>query len=616
MPESLADYDRTWFVSCFRRLLSGWHRVLIETSSSCAVWEPREGIRLENFVSAGGKQCDGVTRMMPALAAWCVQPENPVSIELEDGTAVEPRQILRDAFVHGTDPEHPDYWGEPPSDRGNQRQVESSIVAWSLWLSRGWLIPELNSTEIANIQNWLAACTRYAAFANNWSLFVAVNHAARIALSDSGFAGEIDAVRRQLLVSDAVVMPDGWLWDTLGHGIDYYNFWVYGSHHCYLKAILPEYENPVLERSLERFAERERMLPYMIDACGQNILFGRSLSYRWGWLTGSVAAQFLDRSSLAPGLVRTMLGRNLERWLEIGSLNEQGVLRERLTAAGSDGGRDRYINCGHPYWGMQAFLCMALPSEHPFWSAPPERLPVEVDDFMVACQGPGLVAHGSRATGEVRLFNLRNLDNHRNALYSKLVYSTAFPVNAAGSGHRPLGDNQLWLRLPDGSRIGAAQVIALDVGNPGVLEVVVRYQSDAIDAVVRTAIEPDGPACRVRHRIDVYRAPEGAVWQEGGFALGLPDDETPEITRSNDRVRAVSHATNRCIETVREEGWEQLEIEPADAIEPPAPAQPADLDTVAPNIIHGRSVTALLCAPARSGRALLAARHTAERPSD
>ena len=76
MPPSPA-FDRQSFVSQFRRILTGWYRVLLQTSPSGAVWETPHGVRLENFVSKSGKQCDGVTRTLPALAAWCAQPENP-----------------------------------------------------------------------------------------------------------------------------------------------------------------------------------------------------------------------------------------------------------------------------------------------------------------------------------------------------------------------------------------------------------------------------------------------------------------------------------------------------------------------------------------------------------
>src|ERR1051325_8701093 len=104
------QYDRAFIVDRFRDILTGWHRCLRETSQSCAVWETPHGIHTRNFLSASGKQVDGVTRMLPALAAWVCQRDNPPEITLGDGTVVRPLQILRDALVHGTDPRHADFW--------------------------------------------------------------------------------------------------------------------------------------------------------------------------------------------------------------------------------------------------------------------------------------------------------------------------------------------------------------------------------------------------------------------------------------------------------------------------------------------------------------------------
>src|SRR5690606_18085915 len=163
-----------------------------------------------------------------------------------------------------------------------------------------------------------------------------------------------------------------------------YNFWVYGSHDFYLLAILGDEAPSEVEEAVAHFSRRERDLPYLIDAAGRNVLMGRSLPYRWGWLTGSIAAHYTSRSQLPAGLVRYMLGCNLRHWLDSGSLNEQGVLRERLTAPGSEGARSNYINCGHPYWGMQAFLCLAMPEDHAFWRDPLQPTPIEHADPQVA----------------------------------------------------------------------------------------------------------------------------------------------------------------------------------------------------------------------------------------
>ena len=612
-------YDRAWFDHQFRRILTGWHKALRQTADTGTVWEPTDGIHTLNFFSASNKQVDGVTRMLPALAAWAANESNPQTLELLDGQRIEPRQLVRDVFVNAFDPDCPDHWPNLPDGTRHQQQVESSVVAWSLWLSRDWLLPELDDKHVQQIQAWLAATASYDIFPGNWTLFVAVNEAVRYALRAHGFEGDLHKVRQTLLPEPLLRLPGGWTWDRLGLGIDYYNFWVFGSHDLYLQAILGDEAPDELQESLDAFAQREKDLPYLIDANGQNVLFGRSLPYRWGWLTGSVAAQYLGRSGLKPGLLRHMLGRNIQWWLDDAqSLNAHGVLREKLTAHGSDGGRSSYINCGHPYWGMQAMLCFALPEDDPFWTDAVDPLPIERGDFCEPRYGPGLVMHGRKKTGDVRLFNLRNHSKAESPHYSKYLYSTAFPANAIASMNGTLGDNQLIARLADGTCVTASsEAMRVDTGDGRTMEVGLNFIGGGLTAWVLTRIEvdDDGEVYRTHQRIDVRNAPPNAYWIEGGFALGLVADAQPTMQCDGELAWAADADRSRLVYTRAVSGWQTLHVD-----ESPRVAKAVGLvlaggkdaaSYAAPNIVHGRAAHALLSAPVVAGRSELSAEHGA-----
>jgi hypothetical protein len=608
MPMERIAYDRSWFLDVFRRLLTGWHQVLLSTSASGVVWQSPGGIRLDRSVSRSRFEFDGVTRLMPALAAWAAQAQNGEEIQLLDGKKIKPKEILHQIFTRAFDPEHPDFWEYAPGDRGNPRQVESSIVAWSLWLSRSWLIPLLSAKEISQIQKWLASCTTYTDHFNNWSLFTAVNHAVRIALEQHGFKGDRDCIRRDLIVGDEVGVGDGWLWDKKYHGIDYYNFLVWGSHHCYLKAILPglaeKEKDGKLHRAIHRLERRLRHLGYLIDSKGQNILFGRSLSYRWGWLNAMVTAYYVGIKVPPYGLGRAMLGKNIQSWIDQKVLNENGVLSERLTPDGSEGGRDSYINCGHSYWGMQSFLCLAFPAEHDFWNAPQEDLPVDLGDYEVPVQGPGFCFQGFKSTGEVRLFNLRNLDYPSNALYQKFVYSSAFPANCDSKKHLTLWDNQLGIRKADGSALDAAEVMEVDVEGTTGLWLVWRFAYEGGSVTVRTTIQLKGEVYRTEHRIEVNKlALPGACWVEGGFALGHSGTKLEFKLNENEGWSEL--AGQKMIFSRKLEGWKELrqfssmEKGWLSAVEPK------------PNIIFGHSTHFYLTAPLEVGSVRLCSEHAA-----
>jgi hypothetical protein len=593
-----ATHDRNFFIEKLRQILDGWHRNLLAASPSCAVWETPNGIRINNFLSKSGKQCDAVTRMLPALAAWTSQPENPETLTLSSGQQIRPIQLLRDALVHGTDPDHPDFWQYPPTETNNQRQVESSIIAWSLWLARDQLFPTLSKKQIEHLQNWLASCTQYTDLFGNWSMFIATNHATRIALEKWGFRGDSAVVRNKLICGNDAHAGDSWLWDVRYSGLDYYNFWVNASHHFYIKSMLPDYRDPIFTCAIELANQRLADLPYLIDARGNNVLFGRSLAYRFGWLNGLIAAIFTGDTPVAPGLARTMLGKNLDSWFSIGLFNDDGGFHERLSPHGADGGRDRYINCGHPYWGMQAFLCLALPSTHPFWAAPAEPLPVERDDFLIPRQGPGLVFQGRKSTGEVRLYNFRNLNHHGHPLYEKFVYSSAFPCNAAVSNdpsgdiekdRRTCWDNQFAMRLADGSHLGPAEVPFVDVADGRRIEVVLRFKpTDDCSALVRTILHLDDAGYRTEHTVKVTGTPpQGAQWIEGGFPVSgeMPRQLSSEILQGWQEIHGPANWRELC---------PQVDF-----------SQPF-------NLLHRSADHCLLTAPVQSGECQLHARHSAD----
>jgi len=106
----------------------------------------------------GGKTYDSVSRMMPALAAWAVRTASrSMCSPPRSGTPSTPPSGLLGRRHRPAEP----------------AQVESSIVAWSLWIARDLILPKLSSAARANINAWLAACTVRTVRTNNWAWFTA-----------------------------------------------------------------------------------------------------------------------------------------------------------------------------------------------------------------------------------------------------------------------------------------------------------------------------------------------------------------------------------------------------------------------------------------------------------
>lgn len=420
----------------FREILDGYLRNSERTSPSWAVCDFKDGTILPGSVTPTGKTYDSVSRMLPALAAWAVRTG-------------EHTDKLIAIFRHAFDPQHPDYWGAVP-DRQNQRQVESSIVAWALWVARDLVLPQLSEKERGNINAWLASCTKVPVRRNNWAWFTAVNQAVRLDLAHTWreFSGDEKWMIEDLKAMDALAAPgrDGWYSDSPKEPVyDFYNFWVFASHFLYWNKIVgrryPDWSAKFTLR-LNLFLEN---VPYLFGANGAHTLFGRSLIYRWAALTPLVLAYEQGLWPHSPGLLKRIVRGNIEYFWKLGAFDAQrGKLLETLTPQGSRAVCESYIDNGHPYWGMQAFALWLIPKARPFWSAAEESLPVEKRSFSIPLRGPKIILTGDKRTGEVRwmiAINGHNEPAYR-AKYTKFSYST----------HAPWGttfDNALMFKDPN-----------------------------------------------------------------------------------------------------------------------------------------------------------------------
>ncbi|MCE5271906.1 DUF2264 domain-containing protein [bacterium] len=429
----------------FETITRGFISNALKTSDTFAVCEYPQGTHLNNFVTARGLTCDSVTRMLPALAARIVAPQGGASLEVE-GKRWELEEVFVRALGAATDPTSKDFWEYPSTKDWNQRQVESSIVAWSLWLARDKVLERFSLSQRKNIHNWLASCTVVPTRTNNWALFSAVNQAARIALSErwSEFSGDEAPMREDLAAIDSMYRGAGWYSDSShGEAYDYYNFWVFASHSLYLDALVGERFPDIRARYRERLAQFLESTPYFFGGNGSHVLMGRSLAYRWAVLTPLTLAHGLGLWPLSTGLLRRICNRNLAFLWEAGAWDsENGKLRESLTPHSNHDICESYINHGHPYWGMQAFYAMSLGPDDPFWSAPEAPLPVEQGDFRREIAPAGLLLDGSRESGQVRLWAAR-CDQHYENKYYNFGWSSHFPWNVGMVGERVAPDCML-----------------------------------------------------------------------------------------------------------------------------------------------------------------------------
>jgi hypothetical protein len=435
----------------FLDILRGHVASLAKTSESYAVVEYPGATITKNFLAKSGLSATGVTRMLPAIAAWIASKRQPGVLSI-DGKKYDLLDVAGSALVNGTNPAHKDYWQASPPNAQNQRQVESSIIAWSLWLLRDALLPQMSSLERQRIDAWLASCTTIPVRKNNWAWFTAVNHAARTALKDrfDEFSYDRSAMFDDLRALDGMYVGGGWYNDDKPHyAFDYYNSWVFASHYLYWNAMVGS-KFPEWSRI---FGERLKVYlgtaPLFFGSNGSHILYGRSLIYRWAVLTPLVLAYVQKQWPHDPAMLHRIVRGNLEyHWNHGAFESEKGKLRETYSDKGTGDIKESYIDGGHPYWGMQAFALWLIPREDPFWNASAGQLPVEKSDFVRSLETPGMVLTGAKSSGQVKLLQGRSskADWHYRDKYNKLVYSSHFPMNIIQKADVCPWDNVLVLR--------------------------------------------------------------------------------------------------------------------------------------------------------------------------
>jgi hypothetical protein len=600
---SFPDYAEQLFLTIVRGYLTNTSK----TSKSLAVVEYPDATVTKNFLAKSGLSATGVTRMLPAIAAWIAGGRRPGIVEL-NGETFDLLDVVGSAIVNGTDPENPDYWLPSPADTQNQRQVEASIVAWTVYLLRDALLPQMASSERQRIDEWLRSCTQREVRGNNWAWFTAINHAARMALKDKfdEFSFDQRSMFEDLTALDAMHTGQGWYNDAKpGQAYDYYNSWVFASHFLYWNAMVGSRFPEWSERFGDRLKQYLQTAPLFFGANGAHILYGRSLIYRWGVLTPLVLAYAQNLWPHSPGLLQRIVWSNLDYHERLDAIAPgDGKLRETFSSAGTRDIRETYIDGGHPYWGMQAFAMFLTPRSDAFWTGSGEPLPVEQADFSRPLEAPGLVLVGRKDSGHVKLLQGRSskTDLHYRDKYNKFSYSSHFPFCIVQRPDVCPWDNAIVLRDRRRRRSAGRGELLESRLIPGGIEIAYAITYGGLKVSVRTTVLSDGEFEGRLHRViapaDVDREMELA---EGASALGVDNLDDGEHNATDLQCATRNRKTGLYVASWKGQGWVGIGAAWDFGTE----------ETAASNIVHPRFYVNTLWAALKPGSQVLSSVHYA-----
>lgn len=444
------------------------------------------------------------------------------------GGAFDHWELYRRGLANGTDPEHPEYWGEVSWT--DQRMVEMAAIGFTLKMVPHLVWEPLGQREKHNIAAYLTHIRRYDYANNNWKFFrILVD----LGLEKVGVEFDRSYTQAYLEELDAFYLGDGWYRDGNVRRIDHY---IPFAMHFYglIYAKLARGDEARVAAYKERAAQFAKDIRHWFDEDGGTLAFGRSLTYRFacGGFWGALA--FADLEALPWGEIKGHYMRHLRWWADKPIADRDGVLSvgygyPNLLMSES------YNSAGSPYWALKAFLPLALPEDHPFWQA--GETPAVVPNEPVPLKHPGMVMMHTRGNVVALSSGQQNRRMRSGAeKYAKFVYSSryGFSVEADERAYRQAAfDGMIGLSDDDRHyRVRESNEAALIAGD----KLYAKWKPWS-DVTVETWLVPAAPWHIRVHRIETPRALHAT---EGGFAIARADLSADLIEEGHGRALARS----------------------------------------------------------------------------
>ena len=424
--------------------------------------------------------------------------------------------ICRQGILHGTDPSHQEYWGDVQDF--DQKMVEMAAIVTAMMLNKKLLWDDFLPDQQQRIYEWLNQINGRGVHENNWRFFRILVNAMFCCF---GLPANEERLKEDLELIESCYEGNGWYHDGSPGQLDYYIPFAMHYYGLIYAHFMAEKDPERSSRFKERAALFYRDFVYWFGADGKEIPFGRSLTYRFAHSAFFSAAAFAGTADVDYGVLKGLALGNLRRWMEMPIFDEAGILSigygyPNLFMS------ERYNAPGSPYWGLKAFLMLALPQDHPFWKAEEKSYP---------CQERKVLSHP-------HMLITRSKGNHviaytggqygkqfgsSQAKYEKFVYSNqfGFSVPRGNSLEEGAFDGTLAFseENEDVYRMRQGGVKTLSVEK----EAVSMTYSPMRGVEVKSTILPFGQWHVRIHEIETDRSIKLA---DGGFALGAePDGE-------------------------------------------------------------------------------------------
>jgi len=327
---------------------------------------------------------------------------------------------------NGTNPNHPEYWGE--YDCARQEVVDMAAIGLFMALRPDLFHENFTKEELGNLGNWIRQPEEIEIHGSNWIYF-------RVMVQMGLYKVGLDFSREKMLATldeaETLYRGDGWFAEN-----DYYTPFGYHFYSLIFSKIMADEYPERAKLFRERATEFAKQFIYWSDASGGMLPYGRSLTYKFAQSSFWSILAFAEVEGFDWGVVKGIIMRNLRWWLSKPIFSRDGILTVGYTYPNFIMSEE-YNAPGSPYWSFKVFLVLALPDNHSFWTCEEKPLPKLEPNFTMK-EMRMIMQNIEDDNHTVALTaGLGNWHSYGNDKYNRFAYSTKFGFSVSRSNFSP-----------------------------------------------------------------------------------------------------------------------------------------------------------------------------------
>ncbi len=340
------------------------------------------------------------------------------------------------------DPASDTYIKRRDADYSSQNLVEFGGLAVSLFVAKDALWTPLSQCQKDMLAATMLSYGDGPTVDSNWKFF---NIFILSFYKSQGYAIDEQMLEKYLNKSLTHYRGEGWYNDAPCY--DYYSMWafqMYGS--IWSEYFGKKYYPEIAAKLATNFKELKYNYPYMFSKNGEMIMWGRSITYRFGAVAPLLLTGLENDPTANYGWMRRIASGSLLQFLQ-----NSDFLKDRIPTLGFYGEFEpavqRYSCRGSVFWLAKAFLGLIVPQDNQFWNATENEgaWSTEIPKGAVfnkfqPSSGILISDYANIGASEIRAWSSAKkgtgdpLDFYRsNENYNRLSYNSAFPWQADGA---------------------------------------------------------------------------------------------------------------------------------------------------------------------------------------